>query len=126
MSDLRLQVKAFHADLSKVLKEVAERHGLKVSKDFIRFDQFQWKANIIFDVAEKQNELRQLQATPYELNGDPKLGQEFSYKRTTYVVDGYNRAGNIEATRKFDGKKFRFRRSHNGQFDYFDNGEIFG
>jgi len=121
MDDLKLQVAAFQKELGQVVKELAAKHNLTLAKNFLRYDQYQWKTNLTFNVNGKQQALKELQANLFSNEGDPKLNDVLSYRGTSYKVTGYNRKGNLNMVRTIDGRSFIFKRNRlTGKFDYFD------
>lgn len=121
MNDNLLSVKALHKEVTEALKAIALKHGLTVGSNKVRYDDYTRKLAVVFNVAAKAAEKAQVEAEPYVQGGDPKIGQVVGYRRTTYKVTGYNRAGNLKANRIVDDAAFTFKRNRiNGKFDYFD------
>jgi len=118
MDDLRSQVNAFQKELRLVAEQLAAKHNLTLAKNAIRYDSFQYKSTLTFNVKGKEAELSSL----FKSTGDPEIGTTFYYRRTGYKIVSYNRAGNLNVTRNVDGRQFIFKRNRlTGKFDYFDN-----
>jgi len=121
MDELKLQVAMFQKELGQVVKELALKHNLTLAKNSLRYDQYQWKTNLTFNVNGKQGELKALEANLFSNDGDPKIGDVLGYRRTSYKVTGYNRNGTLLASRTVDGRGFKFKRNRiTGKYDYFD------
>jgi hypothetical protein len=122
MEDLKLQVSAFQKELGQVVKELAAKHGVTLSKNNLRYDQYQWNVSLKFNVVGKQQELKALEASLYKSQEDPNVGSIVNYRGVDYKVVTYNRAGNMIAERRNDGRSFKFRRNKvTFKFDYFTN-----
>lgn len=121
MNDNLAAVKALHAEVTAALKAIALKHGVTIGSNKVRYDDYTRKLNVVFNVVAKAAELKQVEADAYSQKGDPKIGQVVGYRRTTYKVTGYNRAGNLKANRVVDDASFTFKRNRiTGKFDYFD------
>ena len=120
MDELKLKVNAFQKDLGLLAKELAAKHGLTLAKNFISYDQYEFRASLKFNITEKIAEKKEFLAKIYSNDGDPKVGDVLNYQGTSYKVTGYNRAGNMLADRVIDGRGFKFRRNKvTFKFDYF-------
>jgi len=122
MDELKLKVSAFQKDLGLLAKELAEKHGLSLTKNFLKYDSIQYKSSLVFAVKGKEAEVKQARLSNYGYQeSDPKVGEVVNYRRTGYKVLGFNRAGNLVVSRVVDNREFKFKRNRlNGLYDYFD------
>lgn len=120
MNDLKLQVEAFQKDLGVMARDLATKHGLKLTKNFIRYDQFEFSASLKFSIAAKIAEKKAFLADIYSNEDDPKVGEVLNYRGVEYKVTGYNRNSTLLVDRVRDNRSFKFKRNKlTSKYDYF-------